>query len=679
MKEWNRNILIVALANFWLIIPHTLIAGQANRNAVRLEEIVVTATRTETPIESVPASVTVITRKDIDESTAHSADELLEDVVGVFVKHPVGIGAAGTNNIVYMRGLGGKTEARVLVLKDGVPINDPQTQSVEWNEINIDDIERIEIVRGPASALYGSNAMGGVINIITRKPAKKLETTVEGGYGSLNTWHAAFSNSDTIGNFGYYVSGLHLESDGYCETPDDMKKPGKNTKDVGTERDNYSARLTYEFDPTSSLALSGSHHRNKRDGKYNRIPDFNLFTEDIDRGSLHFKKKWGGTELLATIFGADHDTSYDSARYPDYNTLKYVSKTHMKDFGGSLQVSMGLGENHILTIGMDCRQGKLDKHYAYKISVHKKIESGGRQRYLSFFLQDELNLLNDKLILTLGGRYDWWKNLDGYSYDDTLSPRKTRYKERVDDSFNPKVAILYHLAGSTSLRGAVGKAFRSPTLNNLYRGDWSYGFWTYRGNPDLGPEKLWSYELGIDQKFPGGVTVKTTFYQSDAKDFIYIITTDAVKGIRKYNNIGKVRIRGVELEADYRPAQEWFLYGNYSYNESKIREFKENTAIEGKYLPWIPKWEASAGITYSNPHIITASINGHYVGVIYDDDLNKKEIGKYFTIDLKLSRRIMKNMEANLEVTDLNDKHYQQSTYYISPGRIIMGNIRFTF
>lgn len=678
MRGWKWNSLIAAFAVLCLATPCTVRAEGARQDVVKLGDVVVTATRTETPIGSVPASVTVISRDDIEKSTAQSADELLEDVVGVFVRHPVGIGAAGTNNIVYMRGLGGKIEARVLVLKDGVPINDPQTQSVEWNEINIDDIERIEIVRGPGSALYGSNAMGGVINIITRKPAKKLKTTVEGGYGSLHTWYTAFSNSDTIGKFGYYISGRRLESDGYCETPDDKKKPGQNTADVGTKRDNYSARLTYEFDPASSLAFSGSHHRNERSGKYNLIPDFNLFTEDIDRGSLHFKKRWGGTELLATVFSADHDTSYDSARYPDYDTLQYVSKAHMEDFGGSLQVSMGLGENHILTVGTDYKQGKLDKHYDYETSV-RKVKSGGKQQYLSFFLQDEMSLLNDRLICTLGGRYDWWKNFGGYSYDDTLTPRETKYEKRTDGSFDPKLGVLYHLTGKTSLRGAVGKAFRSPTLNNLYRGDWSYGFWTYRGNPDLGPEKLWSYELGIDQKWSDGFTVKTTIYQTNAKDFIYIVTTDAVNGIREYNNIGKVRIRGVEVEADYRPAPGWFLYGNYSYNESKIREFKENTVLEGKYLPWIPKWEASIGVTYSNPRIITAGLTGHYVGVIYDDDLNKKEIGNYFTMDLKLSRKITKNLEASLEINDLTDKTYQHSTYSISPGRTVMGNLKFTF
>ncbi len=681
MRERKWGGLIAAFAVFCFMGANAARAEQTKQtkqDVIKLGQLVVTATRTETPIESVPASVTVITRKDIKESTAQSADELLENVAGVFVRHPVGIGAAGTNNIVYMRGLGGKTEARVLVLKDGVPINDSQTQSVEWNEINIDDIERIEIVRGPGSALYGSNAMGGVINIITRKPEKRFKTTIKGGYGTLNTWKAAFSNSDTIGRFGYRISGQRLESDGYCETPNDKKEPGINTADVSTRRDNYSAKLTYDFDPTSSIYFSGSHHHNRRGGKYNLIPDFNLFTEDIDRGSLHFKKKWGKTEMLVTLFGSDHDTSYDCAQYPTYNTLKYISTTNMGDFGGSLQVSTGLGENHILTVGTDCKQGKLDKHYDYKTTV-REVRSGGKQQYLSFFLQDEMNLLNDDLVISLGGRYDWWKNFDGYSYDDTLTPKETRYKARTDGSFNPKFAVLYHLTDSTSLRGSVGKAFRSPTLNNLYRSEWSYGFWTYKGNADLGPEKLWSYELGIDQKLADKFTIKTTCYQTDAKNFIYITTTDAANGIREYTNIGKVRIRGIEIETDYRPVRGWFLYGSYSYNDSRIREFKQDTALEGKYLPWIPKWEASAGATYSNPEIITARLTGHYVGTIYDDDMNEKEIGKYFTMDLKLSRKITKNIKASLDITDLNNKHYQNSTYYVSPGRIIMGNLSFTF
>ncbi len=670
--------IVILLGVLGIVLSQTCWAKKEGRKAVKLEEMVVTATRTERPIGSVPASVTVITRKDIERSPAQSADELLEDVAGVFVRHPTGVSAAGTNNIVYMRGLGGKTEGRVLVLKDGVPINDPQTQGVEWNEIDIDDIERIEIVRGPGSALYGSNAMGGVINIITKRPTKKIKTIFRSGYGSRDTWRVALSNSGTIGRLGYYISGRRLESDGYCETPEYRKKPGRNTANAGTKRDNYSAKLTWDLDPTSSLTLSGSHHFNRRRGKYNLIPDFRLFTEDINRGSLHFKKSWDNTEMLATIFGSDHNTSYDAARYPAYSSIKYLSKGDMGDIGGDLQVSMGLGNHQTLTFGTDCRRGKLNKHYDYKSST-REVRSGGKQLYISFFFQDELDLLDDRFIFTLGGRYDRWKNYKGYSYDSKLSSKETRYNKRTDSTFNPKFAVLYHLTDSTSLRGAIGRAFRSPTLNNLYKPYWSYGFWTYQGNPDLGPEKLWSYEFGLDQKIGSKFTFRATAYQDNARDFIYIVTADAAKGIRKWENIGRVRIRGIESEADYRPDPEWLIYTNFTYNQSKIREFKENTALEGRHLPWIPKWETTLGITYNNPRIITARLVGHYVGVIYDDDMNKRKIGEYFDMDLKLSKKITKNIEVNLVADNLTDRHYQHSTYSVNQGRAIYGGIKLIF
>ena len=190
---------------------------------------------------------------------------------------------------------------------------------------------------------------------------------------------------------------------------------------------------------------------------------------------------------------------------------------------------------------------------------------------------------------------------------------------------------------------------------------------------------MWSYEFGLDQKIGSKFTFRATAYQDNARDFIYIVTADAAKGIRKWENIGRVRIRGIESEADYRPDPEWLIYTNFTYNQSKIREFKENTALEGKYLPWMPKWETTVGITYSNPRIITARLDGHYAGVIYDDDMNRKKIGEYFDMDLKLSRKITKNIEVNLVADNLTDRHYQQSTYSVNQGRTIMGGLKFTF
>jgi outer membrane receptor protein involved in Fe transport len=646
---------------------------------VEMEDVVVTATKSERAVDLVPAAVTVITREEIEKIPVQDGvDDLLQDLAGVWVRNTSGFNSDGASNSVYMRGMGGMAkQGRVLVLKDGVPLNDVHGGYVEFNEIAVDDVERIEIVRGPVSSLYGSQAMGGVINIITRKPEKNFRTEIEGGYGTFDTWNAKIRNSATIGKFSYSISGMRLESDGYQEVPAD-ERTATNSADSRVKRDTYSGKIRYEFDSTCSLELSGNHHHNERNGKYNLIPDFRLYEGDIDRLDLHFRKERDGVELQATVFGSDLDTGYDHARSGSYNTIDYDSETRGKDLGGSLQVGFPLGRQHFLTLGGDYRKAELDKKYNY-YTTYRIRKNGGKQDVYSLFAQDEIFLFDEKLILNLGVRYDLWKSFDGYGLDTDTSATMVDYDDRTDDSLNPKIAARYRLTDWLSLRGSVGTAFRMPTLPNLYQGDYSYGVTIYQGNPDLDPERSISYELGVDLRFNDAFSIKTTVYQTDIDDSINLITTDIVNHVKQYKNIGEVKIQGLEFEAEYRFSPELSVYGTYTLNSSKIEEFEEDPELEGKYLPWLPKQQGSIGLVFNDPKLFSLRLNGRFVGKIYDDDLNEKEAGGYFTADAKLSRKFTDYLEASLDATNIFNRDYQDTQSVQNPGRIVMANVKVSF
>jgi outer membrane receptor protein involved in Fe transport len=633
-----------------------------------LGEIFVTATRRETTVGEVPASVTVITNEKITNSRAKSADELLMDVAGATVFHSSGLISSGSSNKVFLRGVGGQ-EGRVLVLKDGVPLNDSDGGNVEWNEIAIGDIERIEIVRGASSSLYGSNAMGGVINIITKKPKKKLETVIENSYGNMHTWSSSLINTATIGKFGYYISGQRLESDGYCPVPECNQE--SYHIDEAIKRDNLSGRFTYEINPSSLLDLSISHYHNEETGKYD-IPDFNLFTQDIDRVNLGLKMEMEGWGWQANLYGSKDEVSYDSPKSPAYTTINYTSTSEQQTLGGSVQASINLNDANILTTGVDYKRGQMNRHDDYKTPV-RDVKAKGKQEYIAFFLEDELKL-GEKWLFTLGGRYDWWKNFDGYGYD---TPNETNYAEKTDGAFNPKVGLKYYLSNSTTLRGGVGRAFRAPSLSDLYRT--SAMTWTYNSNPDLDPEELISYEIGIDQKLFERALLKATLYQSNAKDFIYNITTDATNYIKQKKNVGKVRMRGIELELDYEFNPQWSFFSNYTRNESEIRKFEDDVTLEGKFLTWVPKHKTSFGFIYDNPKIITARLTSRYKGTRFDDDKNTAKLDDYLVTDLKLSRRIGKYIEMSLAIEDLTNRTYQESSASVSSGRTVMFGVKAQF
>ncbi|MBN2706502.1 MAG: TonB-dependent receptor, partial [Deltaproteobacteria bacterium] len=525
--------------------------------------------------------------------------------------------------------------------------------------------------------LYGSQAMGGVINIITRQPEKQCRTEIESGYGTFDTWSATVRNSATLGKFSYALSGTRLESDGFKEVPKD-DRTAKNSASSSIERDNLSGKLRYEFDPSCSLELSGSHHRNQRHGQYNLIQGFRLYENDIDRLDLHFRKQWGGVELQATLFGSDLESGYDHAKAGTYDKVDYASETHGQDWGGAMQVGFALDRRHFLTLGGDFRQADLEKQYNY-YTTNRLRKNGGEQDSYSLFVQDEIFLFDEKLIFNLGARYDLWKNSAGYGLDTVTSAAMVDYDDRTDQAFNPKFAARYRLTDRLSLRGGVATAFRTPSLPNLYQGDYSYGVTLYKGNPDLEAEKSVSYELGFDLRPLDSLSLKGTVYQTDIDDSINLITTDSANHIKQYMNIGKVEIQGLEVEADYCFSSVLSFYGTYTLNRSKINDYKENPELEGKDLPWLPKWQAALGLIFNDPKLFALRLNGRYIGKIYDDDLNTKEAGDYFTADLKLSRQFTEYLEGSLTATNLFDRDYQDSQSDQNPGRIIMARFKVSF
>jgi len=216
----------------------------------KLGEVVVTATRDEVSLRDVPASVSVIASEDIRMSPFEKTEDVLRTVPGVEVRMHYGVHTIAGTRPVNIRGVGGYGD-RTLVLVDGVPQNNANNGWVEWSQIPLDYVERIEVVKGPFSALYGSNAMGGVINIITKEPSKDRETVIEGRYGSLSTWSTKATQSQRIGRVGYYISSKYEDTDGYIAT-----KPQKSydTKRYRKEN-NYIGRIALDLDDIQNLYL----------------------------------------------------------------------------------------------------------------------------------------------------------------------------------------------------------------------------------------------------------------------------------------------------------------------------------------------------------------------------------------------------------------------------------------
>jgi len=655
------------------LIAATTFLNAVNADSIDLGDVSVTATKTERKVSDVPASINIITEKDIENSVALSANEILKNVAGINIRNSMGLMSVGTTNKIYMRGFGG-SDARSLVLIDGVPMNDPYTGAAEWNQIPMSSIKRIEVVKGSGSSLYGSNAMGGVINIITKKP-KEQKTDISLSYGSMNTKIGSISTTGKVDKFGYFLSGQMAKSDGYIA--DVVANQKDNSIKRGVERENANLKFTYDIDDTSDITASYIYYHNQAVGVLD-VPDgYNPYEQTMHTLQATYAKFFdNSSDMKITIYSKPGNNSYDSLVYnATYQTeLQYKDEGENDDYGATAQYTIPI-EDHIITAGIDMKNSSAEKKNIY--STGDVILTKGSQDYYGIFAQDEW-FVNKQFILNIGGRVDYYKNHSGEMHDEVNSV-DMNYAEKSFNAFSPKIGAVYHATKSTSIRASIGKAFRAPTVNDLYR-DWISYSKVYAGNANLDPETVISYEIGVDQKIGDG-NIHITAYRSDAEDFIYSIDPlDPLStNYKEKTNVGEVEIQGVEFEVDYTFTDALKVMANYTYNESKIKKFEANRALEGKYLTYVPKNKASVSIEYMNPKFINIIASGRYVGKRYSDDANteSKAYESYTLYDLKLSRKITKNSQLEVSVDDLFDRSYVE--YYNSPGRVVMATFKMSF
>jgi len=659
MKKSANILLSTIVASALYTIPTV-----SNAQAIVLEEISVTATKTERKISDVPASIEVITAEDIKKTPANTVVELLRYTSGLDVGN--GESIITNENRVKMRGFGGSSNGRVLVMVDGVALNDAMSQSVQWNKIAVEDIEKIEIVKGANSALYGSNAMGGVINIITKKP-KEQKTDVSLTYGSMNTKIGSLATTGKIDKLGYYLSAARTMSDGYVkELPVSIKS---TTIKTGIKRDNLLAKITYDINDNSDIYLNISKFDNQQTDEKD-IPDYDGYHQKETSIKSGYRTKLDNdVELFVNLYKVDEDKSYDLA---STTAVTSTTTTELKRFGGNIQVTIPFQDTHFITTGIEARYDELDNKSDY--TTGKTIQNLGSQDYFALFLQDEI-FFGEKAVINIGGRYDRFDNHHGSQYQSDRTPDTTDYESKTFSAFSPKIGALYNISNNLSFRSSIGKAFRAPSLYELY--STLYASKIYYSNPDLKPEKVLSYEAGFDYKFYNKAKWSVTAYKSDAEDFIY--STTRADGNKDKTNVGEVEIKGVETELFMPINDNLDFMANYTYNRSKIKKFAADNTLEGKYLTLVPKHKANVAITYANPNIVNITAGVRYVGDRYYDDANteSKAYQSYTLYDLKLSRKITDNSKLTLTIDDLFDNGYAESL--VSPGRVTMATYHMSF
>lgn len=660
-------------------------------DSVEFASIVVTASRSQRIEEDVPQRVYSIQEETIKSYPATNADDLLKMVPGVVVNRSWGI--FSRNASVTMRGMPGST--RSLILLDGIPLNKTSGGSVNWNLITPDEIEKIEVVKGPGSAVYGMNAMGGVINMITRQSSKKIDGEAGIGYGSYNTIQGKLKllGKQIRESRGFYwkMGGFYRQGDGYILEPEETRT--EYSSEAYLTEYNATALLGYQFSANQKLEVDYRYYHDKRgsgtkvyleDGSFESFTNHNL-RSSYDGYIGKTKVQVKGFYLIEN-YERQNESVNNSGEYKLTDT-----ETGKTDAGIWLNFNKFIHPRHSLTWGIDVKYGVLDNQEIYRTSTDE-IYTAGKLIFAGLFLQDEMSFVGDRLKVSASLRIDGANFYDGKLMVNNPTD-KTGFPGNVDTTFNtsswiqfsPKLSARYFIRPALSIYTSLASGFMPPRLDDLV-GSRKIRRGFKIANPNLLPETLNSIELGLDWTYKEKLIVKPAFYYSRGHDFQYLVATgdyidedsDDPVAVYQRQNVSKVEASGFELGMDYFINKNLKLAGSYGYNHSEVLEYSsaDDVDITGKSLNEVPQNLIFAGIFWYNK-IVNLHINYTYTDDQWYDEENSEIIPGYSLINLRLSKTLFKKLELILDIQDLLDEQFVDRKGYLSPGRFILFELKY--
>lgn len=598
-------------------------------------EVVVTGTRNETDVRHLSQTVSVVNRSKIDQVLQPSLLPVLtEQIPGLFVTsrgvmgYGVSGGAAGS---ISLRGLSGGT-ARLMVMIDG----HPQYAGIFGHPIadayQSFLAERVEVLRGPASVLYGSNAMGGVVNIVTRKMQEDgVKTNLHTGYGSYNTLETELTNRIRKGRFSSVVSGSYNRTDGH-------------RADMGFEQYGGYAKLGYEM--TDNWNLRGDVNVTHFNASYPGPVDAPLLDGDqrITRGMTSFavENRYEKTSGAVSFFynWGNHwiNDGYTPSAGEGPQDDRFNSRDNM--MGVSLYQSTQFFKGNRITLGFDWF-----RYGGHAWSEYVSGENIGTTSELVNKHEDEL-----------AGYIDFRQDIGSWlTFNAGL---RADHHSRVGLEWIPQAGLAFHLPHTIELKASASKGFRYPILREMYMFP--------PQNPDLQPESMWNYELAFSQRLmEGRLTYGVNLFYIDGKNLIQTLPNPNGSGMLNQNS-GEIENTGLEIQAAYRIDRHWSVDGNYSFlhMENPVIAAPEHKLYAGANFSH-GRWNVSTGLQY---------IEGLYTSV----GENESKEG-FILWNLRASFRACKWLDIWARGENLLAQKYEINAGYPMPGATVMAGFNLSF
>jgi outer membrane receptor protein involved in Fe transport len=589
-----------------------------------LETVEVTAYRSPLASGDSPASTRVLDQAKLQESAATSLDGKLRQTPGFeLFRRSSSLVANPTTEGISLRGLGSTAVSRSLVVFDDVPMNDPYGGWIHWEELPELGIQSVELVRGGASDLYGSSAIGGVISI-TPARAENADLHVLTSYGGEETTDDSVLGSVTRGPWSVVGSGGLIGTDGYTLIAPDLR--GAVDVQSNVHEHNGLAEVDRKFGDNSRIFLRGNvldetrHNGTPLTGngtklwRYATGADWNHFVLRLFGDDELY---WQTFSTIATGRGSEKLTRY--------------AEDPADELGAALHWHQPVGTHLLLLAGSDTHDVRASDNENLFTGAGGTLSTTARQRQTGVY--GEVLWTPSKWTVSASGRVDHFSNFDAYQYATATGTKQLpAFSETV---FDPRMGVTRRITQWLALNASGFRAYRAPTENELYRTG-QVGQQVTEPNPNLRSERATGWETGFQtdlRRF--GSSLRASYFWTRVNRPITALTLSVTPTteLLMRENLGRIESRGVSLDYSMQPARWIAIEGGYQYADATVTQYLQQPQLVGKWIPQVARNMATAQVRFSKPRLGLLSLQGRASGHQFDDDANQFLLHGYFRLD----------------------------------------------
>ena len=617
---------------------------------IKLGEITVSATKIKKTINKIGSPVYIINRKEIERTEGRNIEEILIRVPGVFTEDRY----HNETNLVSFRGVGLHTHVTrgILVLVDGVSLTEAMGRT-DFEGVDLENAEKVEVLKGPVSALYGPNGITGVINVVEKSPKEGIHGKAKTSYGGYNTITLSGDINGGVDGFRYLLKGKYFNTDGYLDRSGSKSARG-GLKLIQQFKSAGNLQFTADY-VANEMEIPGTLTQEQFDDRSTEASNsFAGYNRDISRTNFVYTQSWeNNVDLYANLYYRYNkdDGFYNDRSWADGN---------INSFGGEVRGQWSqkvFGKKNSIISGLSMLDEKgLDEVYlrdSQTGEIGRQISDGESLYNLyGIYLEDEF-MLTDKLAITLGIRYD----IVDYDWTDFLNEGENNTSASTSiSSFSPKFGFAYNPTESLTVFGNIARGFNPPQISQLFVGS-SYGG---IANPNLKPEYLTNYELGVRGDVNNKLIYQASFFLMNFTDQISAeIIPEIDPDTPVYQNIGKTKHSGIEASLDYNFTKHFNAYVNYSYLNAR---FNDNPDYGDNTLRKTPHNMANAGLRYGFKFGLSAALDYKFIDKYYMDNEEVNEYAGYSIINLKFMYR-WSGLMAAIAINNLLDTNYATYAY----------------